>query len=182
MRRAKRERNIAVNHQARVSCVESASLLITEVVSPTGLFKQTIYWPLYLFSRYMRDGTSVQVSASSPKFEGETLPTWISKIKGFPDVLDVSAVLRTDPTTKVRSLRVAVLNRSETETYDVPLRVAFERVASDVEVYELWHADVRARNGWEHEDEVSVKARREKWQGWWTFRAHSFTLLMLDLE
>ena len=130
----------------------------------------------------MRDGISVQTSLTSPKFAGETLPTWISSIRGHPNDLDASAVLFTDSTTATRSLRLAVVNRSETEAYDVPLRIAFEKIVGNVEVHELWHADVKARNGWGHEDEVSVKTRSEQWTGRWTFKEHSFTLLVLTLE
>ena len=87
-----------------------------------------------------------------------------------------------DPETKARSLRVAVVNRSETQSYEVPLRIAFELVGAEVEVHELWHSDVKARNGWGKENEVSVKTRREKWGEKWTFREHSFTLLVIALE
>ena len=130
----------------------------------------------------MRDGVSVNLSVASPAFAGETLPSWISSVKGLPKDLDVSAVLHTDPGNKARSVRIAVVNRSEKESYDVPLRVAFESVGEEVEVHELWHADVRARNGWGKEDEVSVKMRSEKWHGRWTFREHSFTLRVLGLR
>lgn len=153
------------------------------VCSATGLFRQTIYWPLYLFSRYMRDGISVRVSIDSPAFSGETLPTWISSIKEPPSELDVSAIIHTSLDGK-RSLRVAVVNRSENQSFDVPIRVAFEETLSgiEVEVHELWHQDVNARNDWGKEEEVSVKTRKKEWDGNWTFREHSFTLLVLTLD
>lgn len=130
----------------------------------------------------MRGGTSVNLAVASPVYAGETLPQWISTVKGAPKDLDASAVVYVDPDTKARSLRVAVVNRSERESYDVALRVAFERIGDDVEVHELWHADVKARNGWGKENEVSVKRRKEKWGGHWTFREHSFTLLVLNFD
>ena len=89
----------------------------------------------------MRDGTSVQVSLSSPKFAGETLPTWITDIKGQPSILDASAVLQVSESGQ-RSLRIAVVNRSETESFRVPIRIAFEDFqGTEVEVHELWHED-----------------------------------------
>ena len=124
----------------------------------------------------------MKISVTSPAFEGETLPTWTSSIKDKPRELDVSAVLHVDATTKTRSLRVAVVNRDEKKAYRVPLRVAFEKVVGEVEVHELWHADVKARNGWGHENEVVVKTRSADWGGEWTFKEHSFTLLVLSLE
>ncbi|KAI1794400.1 glycoside hydrolase [Ganoderma leucocontextum] len=166
-----------------IACIaQSVNVISPLITSATGLFRQTIYWPLYLFSKYMRDGTSIDVSVTSPKFSGDTLPCWISTMKGFPSDLDVSAVLHSDPDTKSRSLRVAVVNRSETSSYDVPVRIAFERVGAQAEVHELWHADVKARNGWGKEDEVSVRTRTGQWGGRCTFREHSFTLLVLQLE
>ena len=132
----------------------------------------------------MRDGTSIKVSVNSPTFAGETLPTWISTIKGAPSELDVSAVLRTNSSNGKRSLRIAVVNRSETQAFTIPVRVAFEDDSlkgREVEVHELWHRDVKARNDWGKEDEVSVKTRKEEWSGKWTFREHAFTLLVVEL-
>ncbi|KAI0325331.1 glycoside hydrolase [Cubamyces sp. BRFM 1775] len=166
-----------------MACIaQSVNVISPLITSPTGLFRQTIYWPLYLFSRYMRDGISVRVTLVSPTFAGETLPQWISSIKGQPKDLDASAVVYVDTQTGARTLRVAVVNRNESESYSVPVRVAFECVGAEVEVHELWHADVRARNGWGQEDTVSVKTRREKWEGRWQFREHSFTLLIISLD
>ena len=160
---------------------DATGLIVMSSFSPTGLFRQTIYWPLYLFSRYMRGGTSVRVSLVSPTFAGETLPQWISSIKGQPKDLDASAVVHVDKQTGARSLRVAVVNRNESRSYTAPIRVAFERVGAEVDVHEIWHADVRAQNGWGQEEAVSVKTRRAKWEGRWQFREHSFTLLVISL-
>lgn len=124
----------------------------------------------------MRDGSAVRVSIQSPTFSGETLPAWIGPVQGAPRDLDASAVL------VGRSLRLAVVNRAETRAYDVPLRIAFEKVKGQVEVHELWHQDVTARNGWGKENEVSVNTRKAEWKGRWTFREHSFTLFVFDLE
>lgn len=129
----------------------------------------------------MRGGSSVRTSVSSPTFAGETLPTWISSIKGQPSELDVSAVLHTDGK---KQLCIAVVNRAEREVFtDVPVRVAFESEggSKDVEVHELWHEDLKAVNGFEDPDKVKVTTRKEKWAGKWTFKEHSFTLLVLDL-
>lgn len=129
----------------------------------------------------MREGTSVKLSLSSPKFTGETLPKWISDIKGQPSVLDASAVLHVSDSGQ-RSLRVAVVNRSEKESFRVPIRIAFEERSfegADAHIYELYHEDVHVKNGWGRENEVSVKERHAQWDGGWTFKEHSFTLLVL---
>ena len=130
----------------------------------------------------MRDGVSIQVSLAGPKFAGETLPSWISEIKGHPNVLDASAVLRVSDNGE-RSLRVAVVNRSETNSYNVALRVAFETVLQrEVEAHELWHRNAMAKNGWGKENGVAVKTKTAPWMGSWVFREHSFTLLIIHLD
>ncbi|EKM57999.1 glycoside hydrolase family 51 protein [Phanerochaete carnosa HHB-10118-sp] len=166
-----------------IACVaQSVNVISPLVTSPTGLLRQTVYWPLYLFSRYMREGTSVRVSVESPKFTGETLPAWISDIKGRPSVLDAAAAVHITEN-GAYSLRIAVVNRSETESIRTPIRVAYQNThleCADVEVHELWHADVKAKNYWGRENEVSIKTSRARWDREWTFREHSFTLLVLD--
>lgn len=165
----------------KMACIaQSVNVISPLITSPTGLFRQTIYWPLYLFSRFMRGGVSIRDSLSSPTFSGETLPQWISSVKGQPKDLDASAVLHTSETGQ-KSVRIAVVNRSENSSYTVPVRVALAKAPKEVEEHELWHENVKARNGWGKENEESVKTKRAAWTGEWTFREHSFTLLVLDI-
>jgi alpha-L-arabinofuranosidase len=157
-------------------------MLIIALYSATGVLRQTIFWPMYLFSRYMRGGTAVQVSLSSGAYSGETLPQWLGVVAGPRRELDASASLVTLDGGR-RSLRLAVVNRGETTDYaNVPIRVLGVDGAEveEVEVHELWHQDVKVRNTWEQPEVVTVQTRREKWTGHWTFRAHSFTLLVID--
>lgn len=175
--------NVFVRHSdiVEIACIaQSVNVISPLITGPTGLFRQTIYFPLYLFSKYMRGGVSIGLSLVSPSFSGETLPEWIGTVKDKPKHLDASAVLYTDPQSGKRSVRVAVVNRDEYNSYNVPVRVAFEQVFSEVEVHEMWHADVKVKNGWDGE-KVNVRTWKEKWQGAWVFREHSFTLLVLDL-
>jgi len=154
----------------KIACIaQSVNVISPLVTSPTGLFRQTIFYPLYLFSKYMRGGLSVHVSATSPTFGGETLPIWIPAIKGEPYDLDVSTVIYSSEN-KEKSLRIAVVNRSESRCYkEVPIRVAFERVekGAEMEVHEIWHGDTRAANGWDDPHNVVTKTRQENWTGNW---------------
>lgn len=135
----------------------------------------------------MRGEKAVSVNAkvvNGDRYDGETLPTWIGTIRGKPEVLDISAVLcqaGNGPTG--RSIRIAVVNRSRDKSYNVPVRLAFETPPKQVEVHEVWHEDVNARNGFGEglEDNVGVRTTTEKWDSRWTFKEHSFTLLVLDL-
>ena len=133
----------------------------------------------------MRGGTSVRTSVSSPKFTGETLPSWIPNLKGHPSHLDVSAVIHDGSNDKkAKRLSLAVINRAERDAFvDVPVRVAFDQgCATTADVYELWDEDVKAVNRWEDPDRVRVHHRRERWGGKWTFKEHSFTLLIIELN
>ncbi|KAH8092187.1 glycoside hydrolase [Cristinia sonorae] len=170
-----------------IACIaQSVNVISPLIVGPTGLFRQTIYWPLYLFSKYMRGGTSLRTStASSPRFTGETLPEWIGTIKGAPSELDVSAVLHSSSSNRQR-LCVSVVNRAEHTAFeDIALRVPFEEgkrlEGVEVEVNEMWEEDLGAVNGFENPERVVVKTRKERWSGRWTFKEHSFTLFVFDL-
>ncbi|OBZ67595.1 putative alpha-L-arabinofuranosidase C [Grifola frondosa] len=129
-----------------IACIaQSVNVISPLMTSPAGLFKQTIYYPLYLFSHYMRDGVSVRVSLTSPTFAGRHCRRGYPASRAAPRIsmLPRSCTLRR----LARSLRVAVVNRSELCSYQVPVRIAFERAAAEVEVHELWHENVCARNG-----------------------------------
>lgn len=132
-----------------------------------------------------KDSPAVSVNAkvvNGDKYDGETLPTWIGTIRGKPEVLDISAVLvrgaGNGPTK--RSLRLAVVNRSRDKSYNCPVRIAFESSPKEVEVHEVWREDVNAVNGFDREN-MDVKTWTERWDGRWSFKEHSFTLLVLDL-
>jgi alpha-N-arabinofuranosidase len=147
--------------------------------SPTGVLRQTIFHPLKLFAQHVRGGTAVRVALRSATFAGETLPRALGVVRGPLAELDASAVRSADG----RALVLAVVNRAPATAYaGLPVRVAFAKLGEDVEVHELWHEDLKARNMWGEEEQVKVVTRKEKWTGAWTFREHSFTMLVFRLE
>lgn len=180
---------IRQSETVKIACLaQSVNVISPIITSPTSFFRQTTFHPLRLFSNYMRGDDAFVVTAkvvNGDRFSGETLPTWIGTTRGAPEVLDVSAVLcgGSQPNTR-RSLRIAVVNRSRDKAYELPLRIAFESIPLDskVQVHEVWHEDVNARNGWgDDENKVAVKTWAEPWNGRWKFKEHSFTMLVLDL-
>ncbi|KAF8317909.1 glycoside hydrolase [Clavulina sp. PMI_390] len=183
--------NVFVRQSATVeiACLaQSVNVISPIITSPTGFFRQTTFYPLKLFSNYMRGPGAQAVSAivaNGPKFEGETLPTWIGTVRGPPQVLDISAVVVPAHGQSKRSLRLAVVNRSRDKNFDdVPIRIAFEMISANtaVEAHEVWNADVNARNGFDKDEHnVVTRSWTEPWAGHWSFKAHSFTLLVLDL-
>lgn len=170
-----------------IACLaQSVNVISPIITSPTSFFRQTTFHPLRLFSNYMRGEDAVSVTAkvvNGDRFTGETLPTWISTVRGPPEVLDVSAVVCRSGNVN-RSLRISVVNRSRDKAYDIPIRIAFEEIRADhqVQVHEVWHEDINARNGWcKDENNVSVKTWTDRWNGRWQFKEHSFTMLIVEL-
>ncbi|KAI0027414.1 glycoside hydrolase [Vararia minispora EC-137] len=168
---------------------QSVNVISPLVVRPKGILRHPTYHVLRLYSNFMRDGISVPVhiGGSAPVYAGDTLPVWTSLARGAQNVLDASAVLC--PSAEGRkSLRIAVVNRDLEAAFEhVPIRIAFRDVLpATVQVYEVWHDDAFARNGWGEEggpmqDNVVTKTWSEQWTGVYTFKPHSFTLLVVEV-
>lgn len=127
-------------------------------------------------------GTAVRVSfGGGPTYNGETLPEWAGRVRGEPDVLDASAVLSDHDVEGKRTLRVAVVNRSLNKDLTVPVRVAFETPGKKCVVREVWHEDAWATNEWDKPENVGIRTEEREWDGVYTFKAHSFTLLEFAL-
>lgn len=159
-----------------LSCVESCLLTrddqTVNVISPLlttkeGIVKQTTWWPLLLFSKYMR-GWTVAAHVRSGSYTGETTPAWLQGVleDGAP-WLDVSAVL--DDTGFVN---VAVVNISDTQDFETLLK----GVSGKVEVHSVSGPDVKAVNV-EGKEEVGVKVSEWDSEGAFVFPKHSLTLL-----
>lgn len=89
------------------------------VISPLmthgeGLMKQTAWWPLLLFSKYMR-GWVVGTHVACGAYEGETEPAWIRAAVETP-WLDVSATVGEDGMASL-----AVVNVSPDQDFEVDL-------------------------------------------------------------
>lgn len=142
------------------------------VISPLmttkdGVIKQTIWWPLELFSKYMR-GWTVAAHVSCGSYTGETVPVWLQGVleHGAP-WLDVSAVVDDKG-----FANVAVVNISDKSDFET----AVKGVYGPVEVHSVGGSDVNVVNV-AGKEEVGVT--RSEWSGEGNFRfpKHSLTLL-----
>jgi alpha-N-arabinofuranosidase len=148
---------------------QSVNVISPLMTSETGICKQTSYWALYLFSKYMR-GTSVAVHVRAGTYTGETYPEWVQSTCTVPK-LDVSAAVEDG------WMNVAVVNVDEEKNFETE----FTGVAdgSDVFVYKLGGegsslTDVNIGT----KETISIK--ESKWDGKggkFVFEKHSFTLL-----
>ncbi|UNI13560.1 Non-reducing end alpha-L-arabinofuranosidase [Purpureocillium takamizusanense] len=141
--------------------------------SDGGLVKQTTWWPLLLFSKYMR-GKTLAVNVRSGEYRGETSPAWV---RGSMDTpwLDVSAVLDNGV------VNLAVVNVHE--QLDFVTEVAGILQASgqqQVEIYTVTGPGVDAVNTQEKQ-EVGITEQTWDGRGIYTFPKHSLTLLRWTL-
>ncbi|KAJ7221794.1 glycoside hydrolase family 51 protein [Mycena haematopus] len=157
------------------------------ITSPTGLFKQTTYYPLQLFATLMQ-GTALSLHVASDASEedtytGPTVPPFVAHLNvhtppaaQLTKWIDASAVL------SQMEIRLALVNRHQSRAFRVP--IAFgpnARVAPRVVVHEVWSAKLGDRNRFGEEKVRSVERTIEKWEGEYECKAHSLQVLVFTL-
>lgn len=149
-----------------MACIaQSVNVISPLMTSKDGITKQTTWWPLLLFSRYMR-GWTVGAHVSCGAYEGETSPKWLRGVKDTP-WLDVSAALGDDG-----YVNAAVVNVHETRDF----RTKVEGVTGNVAVFTVTGAHVKVTN-MKGKQEVGIK--ESTWDGkgdYYVFPKHSLTL------
>ncbi|KDR71905.1 hypothetical protein GALMADRAFT_253689 [Galerina marginata CBS 339.88] len=174
----------------KIACIAQSINVISPIItSPFGLFRQTTYFPLYLFSNLMR-GSSLSVYVDTPSpgltYTGPNVPKFIHDLSVHtPDsakltkFVDVSAVLAS--TGQGNELRIAIVNRSEELEFDVPIIIGPQaNVNHEFTVHEVWHEDLKASNGFE-EEQVKVVVKKEQFSGTYHLKKHSFQILVFQL-
>jgi alpha-N-arabinofuranosidase len=145
---------------------QSVNVISPLMTTKDGLVKQTIWWPLWLFAKFMR-GTSVVVNVRAEEYSGRTNPKWVRGTIETP-FLDVSASVSDDGW-----VSLAVANVSEEKDYEVDLVGVKE---GEVLVYTVGGESVGVVNT---EGEQNVGVKESKWDGKGKFRfgKHSFTMV-----
>lgn len=112
------------------------------VISPLmttkeGIIKQTTWWPLLLYSKYMR-GTAIATHVRCGSYKGATNPAWLQGVleDGAP-FLDVSATLGDDG-----FVTLAVVNISDTQEFTTEMK----GVGLEVKVFTVTGANIEATN------------------------------------
>ncbi|KAF8589969.1 glycoside hydrolase family 51 protein [Ramaria rubella] len=173
----------------KIACIAQSINVISPIVtSPEGLYRQTTYYPLHLFSTYMR-GTSLDLTVLSSSYTGPTVPSFVQSLTAHTSpptrltkLIDASAVLAPHGT----HVRLALLNRSATQSFDIPVRFADgahgPRVehGCEVEIHEVWHNDLKAGNSFEDE-KVRTRTRKEVFTGTYHLKANSFQIIIFPL-
>jgi alpha-N-arabinofuranosidase len=132
-----------------------------------GVVKQTTYWPLLLFSKYMR-GKALATHVRSDAYHGRTFPEWLASTVDLP-LLDVSAALSDDGW-----MNLAVVNVSDTESMSTKIPVT----NGPVNVFLVGGAEYNIRtSNKEGMETICIKESIWNSQGNFTFEKHSLTLL-----
>jgi alpha-N-arabinofuranosidase len=129
-------------------------------------------------------GSSLAVHVTTPFpsaiYTGPTVPPFIQNITQYtPDFakltkyVDVSAVLSSGESGQ--EIRVAIVNRSDKDDFDVPILFGpnVQGVRETVKVYEVWSPDLKDGNGF-NEEKVKTVQREEKFGGIYKLKKHSF--------
>lgn len=154
---------------------------VVNVIAPimtneTSMFLQTTYFPLKLFSNFMR-GKSLNLHVETPTYEGDCgnndgLYTWIKGNYMVP-ILDVSAVQNGEFT------YVAIVNRDEKQ--DSVTKISFASKVKSIYKWELYDEDVTAYNDFATPDRIGIKEEEMDIGGEETiefkFPKHSFTMI-----
>lgn len=154
-----------------MACIaQSVNVISPLMTSKDGITKQTTYWPLYLFSKYMR-GWTISVHLSCASYEGETSPKWVRGVKDTP-WLDVSATLGEDG-----YVNVAVVNIHEEK--DITSNI--DGPSGPISIFTVTGESVQACN-MNGKEEVVVTESTGEAKGQFVFPKHSLTLLRWKLE
>jgi alpha-N-arabinofuranosidase len=137
------------------------------MTTPDGIVKQASWYPLLLFSKYMR-GHTVGVHLRGTSYTGVTQPEWLQgSLDDGAAWLDVSASINDEGI-----LSLAVVNISDDKDFEVDLK----GVNGEVDVYTVTGSNVKAVNTTDKEE---VGLLESKWdgQGKFAFKKHSMTML-----
>ena len=147
---------------------QSVNVISPLMTSKNGVTKQATWWPLLLFSKYMR-GWTVGVHVRAGAYDGATEPAWLQGVlEQGASWLDVSASVNEDGV-----VSLVVVNINETTDFEVDLVGVGKK---EVEVFTVTGKDVKAVNV-EGKEEVGVKESKWDGQGKYRFLKHSMTLL-----
>lgn len=145
---------------------QSVNVISPLMTTKDGLVKQTTWWPLLLFSKYMR-GWTIATHTSCSSYEGDTQPAWLRSAAGTP-WLDVSATISEDGV-----VSLAIVNVHPDKDTSLPIRGLQSK---SVDVYTVvgdrWDAVNTA-------EKQSIDLKQSSWdgEGEFTFSKMSLTLL-----
>lgn len=149
-----------------------------------GLFLQTTYHPVRLFSEHMQEiALDVYVQGKTYALDHQSeVSSWPFRVAdlGPFKLLDVSATCDVSE----RTLAIAVVNRDRDNAHPTTIQLTDEATMTEVVAYEVNGADPTTVNSFEQPHAVDIHEHRLDQQGQsisYSFPPHSFTLLSVHL-
>jgi alpha-N-arabinofuranosidase len=163
--------NTFINNAHVLKIANMAQLV--NVIAPiftneTGLYLQTIYYPLQLFAMNSR-GKALELFVDSPRYNSR-------RFNGVP-YLDVSAAYANG------SLVLNVVNRHQTQAIETEFEAQDKSFAMSVDVVEVNGPDIKAENDFTKNlvKPTTRTATAQEKRLRYTFPAHSYTMLKVKL-
>ncbi|KAI1318740.1 glycoside hydrolase superfamily [Xylariaceae sp. FL0255] len=153
---------------------QSVNVISTLMTTPNGIVKQATWYPLLLFTRYMR-GTAIATHVRSGVYSGPTQPAWLEgslkaeRDGGGAPWLDVSAAVD-----EKGYVSLSVVNISDAEDFETEIKGV--ESGREVAVYTVTAAGLTATNT-EANEEVGLHEGNWSGEGVYRFPKHSFTML-----
>lgn len=155
-------------HMGMANLAQSVNVISPLMTTKDGIVKQTTWWPLLLFSKYMR-GHTLATHVASSLYEGETAPAWL---RGAVDTpwLDVSATINGEG-----MVSLVVVNISMEQSFEIEVD-GLQAKSGGVKVYsvaaETWDTVNTA-------DTETVKLEEREWDGAGKVSFPKFSITML---
>ena len=146
---------------------QSVNVISPLMTTKDGLMKQTTWWPLLLFSKYMR-GWTVAVHLTGSEYEGDTQPAWIRGSIETP-WLDVSAAINDEGIVSLVVVNVHEEKAFKTKIEGLP-------AGTTVDVHTITGPDVQSTNTSEKQ-EVGITESKWEAQSEYEFPRASLTML-----
>ncbi|KAK1819107.1 hypothetical protein LTR12_006422 [Friedmanniomyces endolithicus] len=155
-------------HVGMANIAQSVNVISPLMTTTDGVVKQTTWWPLLLFCKYMR-GWTVATHVSCATYEGITEPAWLAAANDTP-WLDVSATV-----SEHGFMSMCTVNAHRTESCEVDVE-GIKPANGEVEVYEITGESWDVTN-LEGSEKVGIK--ESKWDGSGRYRFPAFSVTML---
>ncbi|TPX13159.1 uncharacterized protein E0L32_006359 [Thyridium curvatum] len=140
-------------HLGMANIAQTVNVISPLMTSRDGVTRQTTWWPLLLFSKYMR-GWTLGCHVRCGSYRGETQPAWLQGVleEGAP-WLDVSASVDDGG-----MVSMVVVNISETQDLEAEIR----GIKAPVKVYHITGPRADSVNV---EDKQEVAVEKSQWNG-----------------
>jgi len=152
---------------------QSVNVISPLMTSKEGIVKQTTWWPLWLFCKYMR-GWTIGTHVRGTAYDGTTEPAWLQSIvgeQGGASWLDVSACVNEEGV-----VTLVVVNIHETQNIKADV-IGSVLKGKGTKAYTITGASIKSVNVAGKEE---VKVKETTWDGAggkYTFGRHSITML-----